>query len=71
MKNVQFKAFTLYIQFHGHAQVKKDILLPFYAKAWRKHPAYDQKFQNEISNTALSLGLSPVTKPSSYSLIAA
>jgi len=68
MKNIQFKTFTLRIQFHGHQPIKKDVLLPFYPKAWRKHPAYDQKFQNEISNIALSLGLAPTEKPSCYSL---
>ena len=71
MKNILFKDFTLYIQFHGHEQVKKDIQLPFYPKAWRKHPAYDQAFQNAISNVAMSLGLPPTAKHSCYSLISA
>ena len=69
MKKVQFKTFTLYIQFFGFEQVKKDIQLPFYPKAWRKHPDYDQAFKNEIANVAMSLGLAPTTKHCCYSLI--
>jgi hypothetical protein len=71
MKNIQFKNFSLYIQFGGHAPVKHLIKLPFYLKAWRKHPAYDQAFQNAICNVALSLGLAPTAKPCCYSLLSA
>jgi hypothetical protein len=71
MKNVLFKDFTLRIQFFGHEPIKKDIQLPFYPKAWRKHPAYDQAFRNAICNVALSLGLAPTAKPCCYSLLSA
>jgi hypothetical protein len=70
MKSIQFKTFTLYIQFSGFSQSKKYIHLPFYAKAWRKHPAYDQHLQIAISNAAVSTGLSPSDKPVCYSLLA-
>jgi hypothetical protein len=71
MKNVLLKSFTLYIQFSGHAQARHTIQLPFYPKAWRKHPAYDGAFQNAIACAALHAGLSTDVKPSCYSLIAA
>jgi hypothetical protein len=70
MKSIQFKTFTLYIQFSGFSQSKKHIHLPFYVKAWRKHPAYDKHLQIAISNAAVSTGLSPSTKPVCYSLLA-
>lgn len=70
MKSIKFKPFTLHIQFNGFAQEKKYVHLPFYAKASRKHPAYEEHLQIAISNAAVASGLAPSAKPSCYSLLA-
>lgn len=69
MKSIQFKLYTLHIQFNGFPQEKKFIHLPFYAKASRKHPAYDRQLQIAISDAAVSKGLYPSAEPSCYSLL--
>jgi len=69
MKKIQFKKFTLFIRFEYNPEVKKEISLPFYPKAWRKHPLYDSSFEKEIGLIALSFGLPANAKPSYLSLI--
>lgn len=71
MKSIQFKTLTLYIQFSGQAPMKRAVSLPFYPKAWRKHPAYDGALNDAISCAALYAGLSTNDKPVAYSLLSA
>jgi hypothetical protein len=74
MQKIAFQEYTLYVQFYNNAgsvtaQIMRDVQLPCYPKAWRKHPLYDSAFQAAVASAAESIGLPSSAKIACLSLV--